>query len=209
MKEDVDLLPVIEEESETSFLLHPTSLALVLPCMDQIFQSKDLKRKARAERFGIAQSAPADEEAKKKAKGTHLRSLHGIFLDQDYMADLHNQMMNQFHDINDPDKAIYRTLKEVSRASSLGSRAMKQVSQKIQTLAVKAAGQDASVAALRKLAEEWKELSRKQSSIEALRGCLKSFRGKVQLILFGEETQKEKKAAKEHAAAVKASGNNK
>ncbi|CAI9757644.1 unnamed protein product [Fraxinus pennsylvanica] len=47
---------------------------------------------------------------------------------------------------------------------------------------------DASVAALRKLAEEWK-LSGKQSSLEALRGCLKSLRGKISdlyifLILF-------------------------
>ncbi|CAI9756793.1 unnamed protein product [Fraxinus pennsylvanica] len=38
-------------------------------------------------------------------------------------------------------EAIYPTLKEVSLASSLGSKAMKQVSQQIQTLAVKAAGE--------------------------------------------------------------------
>ncbi|CAI9785458.1 unnamed protein product [Fraxinus pennsylvanica] len=100
-------------------------------------------------------------------------------------------------------EAIYPTLKEVALAGSPGSKAMKQVSQQIQTLAVKAAGEgtpelsreatgiflwcltqnadcykqwdkiymdniEASVAVLRKLAEEWKELSGKQSSLEAL-----------------------------------------
>lgn len=38
---------------------------------------------------------------------------------------------------------------------------------------------EAGAAALRKLAEEWKELSAKQSSLEALRESLKSFREKV------------------------------
>lgn len=38
---------------------------------------------------------------------------------------------------------------------------------------------EASVAVLRKLTEEWKELSRRQSSLEALKEALKSFRQKV------------------------------
>ncbi|KAL2250578.1 UNVERIFIED_CONTAM: Protein MODIFIER OF SNC1 11 [Sesamum indicum] len=36
--------------------------------LDSSKQSEELKRKARAERFGIVQSAPADEEVKKKAR---------------------------------------------------------------------------------------------------------------------------------------------
>ncbi|KAL2518839.1 Protein of unknown function DUF2359 [Abeliophyllum distichum] len=117
-------------------------------------------------------------------------------------------------------EAIYPTLKEVALAGSPGSKAMKQVSQQIQTLAVKAAGEgipelsreatgiflwcltqnpdcynqwdkiymdniEASVTALRKLAEEWKELSAKQSSLEALMASLKSFREKNEKALNG------------------------
>ncbi|CAI9755986.1 unnamed protein product [Fraxinus pennsylvanica] len=117
-------------------------------------------------------------------------------------------------------EAIYPTLKEVALAGTPGSKAMRQVSQQIQTLAVKAAGEgnpelsreangiflwcltqnpdcykqwdniymdniEASAVALRKLAEEWKELSAKQSSLEALRASLKSFREKNEKALNG------------------------
>ncbi|KAL3824239.1 hypothetical protein ACJIZ3_020268 [Penstemon smallii] len=110
-------------------------------------------------------------------------------------------------------EAVYPILKEVALAGSLGSKAMKQVSQQIQILAVKAAGEgipalskeatsislwcltqnpdcykqwdkiyvdniEASVAILRKLAEEWKEHSSKQSSLQELGETLKSFRQK-------------------------------
>ncbi|PHT50067.1 hypothetical protein CQW23_09814 [Capsicum baccatum] len=44
---------------------------------------------------------------------------------------------------------------------------------------------EASVAVLRKLAEEWKELSRTQSSLEALKETLKSFRQKNEKSLIG------------------------
>lgn len=43
---------------------------------------------------------------------------------------------------------------------------------------------EASAAVLRKLNEEWKELSRRQSSTEALKETLKSFREKV-VSVFG------------------------
>ncbi|KAL8463660.1 hypothetical protein ACS0TY_034349 [Phlomoides rotata] len=110
-------------------------------------------------------------------------------------------------------EAIYPILKEVALAGSPGSKAMKQVSQQIQPIAVKAAGEgipalsqeatsifiwcltqspdcykqwdkfyadniESSVATLRKLSEEWKTLSSKQSSLEALGETLKSFRQK-------------------------------
>ncbi|KAK6134196.1 hypothetical protein DH2020_032052 [Rehmannia glutinosa] len=111
-------------------------------------------------------------------------------------------------------EAVYPVLKEVALAGSPGSKAMKQVSQQIQIVAVKAAGEgipalseeaasifiwcltqnpdcykqwdkiyvdniEASVATLRKLSEEWKRLSSKQSSLQALGETLKSFRQKV------------------------------
>ncbi|KAI3466970.1 hypothetical protein Pfo_023633 [Paulownia fortunei] len=110
-------------------------------------------------------------------------------------------------------ETIYPILKEVALAGSPGSKAMKQVSLQIQTVAVKAAGEgipalsqeatsifiwcltqnpdcynqwdkiyvdniEASVATLRKLSEEWKRLSLKQSSLQALGETLKSFRQK-------------------------------
>ncbi|KAK6134179.1 hypothetical protein DH2020_032069 [Rehmannia glutinosa] len=137
-------------------------------------------------------------------------------------------------------EAVYPVLKEVALAGSLGSKAMKQVSQQIQIVAVNAAGEgipalseeaasifiwcltqnpdcykqwvrrsslfaspcikssfqshnltlglvldkiyvdniEASVATLRKLSEEWKRLSSKQSSLQALGETLKSFRQK-------------------------------
>ncbi|XP_019160275.1 PREDICTED: uncharacterized protein LOC109156867 [Ipomoea nil] len=108
---------------------------------------------------------------------------------------------------------IYPTLKEVALAGSPGSKAMKQVSQQILLLAVKAAAEgipelsreaidifvwslsqsadcykqwdniyvdniEASVAALKKLTDEWRVLSARQSSLEALGVMLKSFRHK-------------------------------
>ncbi|CAN4123331.1 unnamed protein product [Withania somnifera] len=117
-------------------------------------------------------------------------------------------------------EAVYPTLKEVALAGSPGSKAMKQVSQQILLLAVKAVGGgnpelsreatnifnwcltqstdcykqwdmiylenvEASVAVLRKLTEEWKELSRKQSSLEALKETLQSFRQKNEKSLTG------------------------
>ncbi|KAK6122258.1 hypothetical protein DH2020_043991 [Rehmannia glutinosa] len=90
-------------------------------------------------------------------------------------------------------EVIYPLLKEVALAGSPGSKAMKQVSLQIQALTVKAAGEgnfellsdkiyvdniEASVAALKKLSEHWKELSSKQSSLQALGETLKSFRQK-------------------------------
>lgn len=117
-------------------------------------------------------------------------------------------------------EAVYPTLKEVALAGSHRSKAMKQVSQQILPLAVKAVGGgnpelsreatnifnwcltqsadcykqwdkiyldniEASVAVLRKLTEEWKELSRRQSSLEALKEALKSFRQKNEKSLTG------------------------
>ncbi|KAG8366737.1 hypothetical protein BUALT_Bualt17G0110500 [Buddleja alternifolia] len=117
-------------------------------------------------------------------------------------------------------EAIYPILKEVALAGSLGSKAMKQVAQQIQTLVVKAAGEgipalseeassifiwcltqnpdcykqwdkiyedniEASVATLRKLSENWKEHSSKQSSLQALGETLKSFRQKNEKALSG------------------------
>ncbi|XP_024989945.1 uncharacterized protein LOC112524386 [Cynara cardunculus var. scolymus] len=108
-------------------------------------------------------------------------------------------------------EAVYPTLKEVALAGSPGSKAMKQVSQQIMTVSLKASGEgtpelsyeaagifiwcltqnpdsykqwekvytdnlEASVVILRRLAEQWKELSVKQSSLEALAGTLRSFK---------------------------------
>ncbi|XP_073280422.1 uncharacterized protein [Primulina huaijiensis] len=117
-------------------------------------------------------------------------------------------------------EAVYPILKEVALAGSPGSKAMKQVSLKIQALAVKAVGEgfpelsreatsifiwsltqspdcyqqwnniyldniEASVVILRKLAEDWKEFSSKQSSLQALGETLKSFRQKNETALSG------------------------
>ncbi|KAJ8556415.1 hypothetical protein K7X08_029806 [Anisodus acutangulus] len=117
-------------------------------------------------------------------------------------------------------EVVYPTLKEVALAGSPGSKAMKQVSQQILLLAVKAIGGgnpelsqeatnifnwcltqstdcykqwdkiyldniEASVAVLRKLTEGWKELSRRQSSLEVLKETLKSFRQKNEKSLTG------------------------
>ncbi|XP_058184337.1 uncharacterized protein LOC131301869 [Rhododendron vialii] len=119
-------------------------------------------------------------------------------------------------------EAIYPTLKEVALAGSAGSKAMKQVSQQILTLSVRAAGEgnpelskeataisiwclkqnsdcykqwdkiymdnvEASVSILRKITEEWKEFSGKQSSLDALKESLKSFRNKNEKALAGGE----------------------
>ncbi|KAF5948684.1 hypothetical protein HYC85_014641 [Camellia sinensis] len=119
-------------------------------------------------------------------------------------------------------EAVYPALKEVALAGSTGSKAMKQVSQQIMILVLKAAGEgnpelskeatgifiwcltqnpdcykqwdkiyiekvDVSVSILRKLAEEWKEFSVKQSSLDALRETLKSFRHKNEEALAGGE----------------------
>ncbi|XP_009781515.1 uncharacterized protein [Nicotiana sylvestris] len=117
-------------------------------------------------------------------------------------------------------EAVYPILKEVALAGSPGSKAMKQVSQQILSLAVKAVAEgnpklsreatnifnwcltqsadcykqwdkiyldniEASVAVLRKLNEEWKELSSRQSSLEALKETVKSFRQKNEKSLTG------------------------
>ncbi|GER48778.1 hypothetical protein STAS_25965 [Striga asiatica] len=117
-------------------------------------------------------------------------------------------------------EAIYPVLKEIALAGSPGSKAMKQVSQQIQTVAVKAAAEgipalfqeatsiflwclvqspdcykqwdkiymdsiEISAAALRKLSDEWKTLSSKQSSPQALAETLKSFRQKNAQALSG------------------------
>ncbi|KAI3733832.1 hypothetical protein L6452_13289 [Arctium lappa] len=108
-------------------------------------------------------------------------------------------------------EAVYPTLKEVALAGSPGSKAMKQVSQQIMTVSLKASGEgtpelsheaagifiwcltqnpdsykqwekvyvdniEASVVILRRLAEQWKELSVKQSSLDALGETLRSFK---------------------------------
>ncbi|CAA0817166.1 Protein of unknown function DUF2359-transmembrane [Striga hermonthica] len=117
-------------------------------------------------------------------------------------------------------EAIYPILKEVSLAGSPGSKAMKQLSQQIQSMVVKAAAEgipalsqeaasifvwcltqspdcykqwdkiyedniQISVAALKKLSDEWKTLSSKQSSPQALVETLKSFRQKNAKVLSG------------------------
>ncbi|GER48776.1 hypothetical protein STAS_25964 [Striga asiatica] len=117
-------------------------------------------------------------------------------------------------------EAIYPILKEVALAGSPGSKAMKQLSQQIQSMVVKAAAEgipalsqeaasifiwcltqspdcykhwdkiyedniQISVAALRKLSDEWKTLSSKQSSPQALAETLKSFRQKNAKALSG------------------------
>ncbi|GER37358.1 hypothetical protein STAS_13760 [Striga asiatica] len=117
-------------------------------------------------------------------------------------------------------EAIYPVLKEVALAGSPGSKAMKQVSQQIQAVTVKAAAEgipalsqeatsiflwcltqsadcykqwdkiyvdniETSAAALKKLSDEWKTLSSKQSSPQALAETLKSFRQKNAQALSG------------------------
>ncbi|CAA0831236.1 Protein of unknown function DUF2359-transmembrane [Striga hermonthica] len=117
-------------------------------------------------------------------------------------------------------EAIYPVLKEVALAGSPGSKAMKQVSQQIQAVTVKAAAEgipalsqeatiiflwcltqsadcykqwdkiyvdniETSAAALKKLSDEWKTFSSKQSSPQALAETLKSFRQKNAQALSG------------------------
>ncbi|XAR72222.1 hypothetical protein NMG60_11018792 [Bertholletia excelsa] len=119
-------------------------------------------------------------------------------------------------------EAIYPTLKEVALAGPAGSKAMKQVSQQMLSLAVKTAGEgnpelckeassvfvwcltqnpdcykqwdkiymdnlQASISVLKKLAEDWKEFSTMQSSHEALKETLKSFRQKNEKALNSGE----------------------
>ncbi|KAL2509713.1 hypothetical protein Fot_33360 [Forsythia ovata] len=118
-------------------------------------------------------------------------------------------------------ESIYPTLKDVALAGARGSKAMKQVSQQIQAVAVKSAGEgipelteeaisifvwcltqntdcykqwdkiymdsiEVSVAALRKLAKECREIPLEQSSLEALRQTLNIFRQKNEKALAGE-----------------------
>ncbi|KAH7516319.1 hypothetical protein FEM48_Zijuj10G0122500 [Ziziphus jujuba var. spinosa] len=117
-------------------------------------------------------------------------------------------------------EVVYPTLKEVALAGSLGSKAMKQVSQQILSFAIKAAGEsipelaneaseifiwcltqnadcykqwdkiyqnnlEASVAVLKKLTEQWKDLSGKLTPVDPLRETLKSFRHKNERALAG------------------------
>jgi hypothetical protein len=128
--------------------------------------------------------------------------------------------------------AVYPTLKEVAVAGSAGSKAMKQVSNQILTLALKAAGEGipdlsqeatntciscltlhsdcykqwekvymenlvASVAILKKLNEEWKSLSVKQSSLDALGEILRSFRHKNEKAVMDGERSSDEKLIKE------------
>ncbi|XP_051148403.1 uncharacterized protein LOC127263434 [Andrographis paniculata] len=118
-------------------------------------------------------------------------------------------------------EAIYPLLKEVALAGSVGSKAMKQISLQIQTIAVKSAGEgipalsdeatgifiwcltqnpecfkqwdkiytdniQASASILRKLSDNWKELSPKLSSLQSLSEALKSFRQKNDKALSDE-----------------------
>ncbi|KAK9074547.1 hypothetical protein SSX86_007145 [Deinandra increscens subsp. villosa] len=110
-------------------------------------------------------------------------------------------------------EAVYPTLKRVALAGSPGSKAMKQVSQQIMTVCLKACGEgipelsheassifiwcltqnpdcckqwdnfyldnlEASIIILGKLNEQWKELSLKPPSLEALTETLKSLKRK-------------------------------
>ncbi|KAF9674009.1 hypothetical protein SADUNF_Sadunf10G0083200 [Salix dunnii] len=102
--------------------------------------------------------------------------------------------------------AIYPTLKEVALAGAPRSKAMKQVSQQILSSALKAAGESVpeltkeaagisiwcltqnadcykqwascSIAVLKRLLEEWKELSVKLAPLDPLRETIKNFRHK-------------------------------
>ncbi|GKB31993.1 transmembrane protein 214-like protein [Tanacetum coccineum] len=69
-------------------------------------------------------------------------------------------------------EAVYPTLKKVALAGSTGSKAMKQEKLYLDDL-------EASVVALRKLAEQWKVLSLNQSSLGALTETLRSFKKKA------------------------------
>ncbi|KAL8150776.1 hypothetical protein V2J09_020584 [Rumex salicifolius] len=124
-------------------------------------------------------------------------------------------------------EAVYPTLKEIALAGVPGSKAMKQVSLQIFSIAIKAAGEnipelseegasvfiwslaqnsdcykhwdklypdnlEASVAILRKMSEQWKELNLSQPSREALKATLKSFQQKNENTLAGEDASKEK-----------------
>ncbi|XP_058079340.1 uncharacterized protein LOC131227556 [Magnolia sinica] len=116
---------------------------------------------------------------------------------------------------------VYPTLKEVALAGSPGTKAMKQVSQQLLPLAVKAMSEEnrelsdeaagifiwclaqnidcykqweklhlenleASVVVLRKLSDEWKEHSKKLSSVDTLRETVKSFKMKNEQALEEE-----------------------
>ncbi|KAI3731562.1 hypothetical protein L1987_62751 [Smallanthus sonchifolius] len=110
-------------------------------------------------------------------------------------------------------EAVYPTLKKVALAGSPGSKAMKQVSQQILTISLKACGEgipelsheassifvwcltqnpdcckqwdksysdnlEASIIILRRLNEQWKDLSQNPPSLEALTETLKSLKRK-------------------------------
>nr|XP_043627744.1 transmembrane protein 214-like [Erigeron canadensis] len=120
-------------------------------------------------------------------------------------------------------EAVYPVLKEVALAGSPGSKAMKQVSQQIMTVSLKAAGEGipelsreaadisiwcltqnpdsykqwekvyednlaASVVILKRLAEQWNELSAKQSSPKTLSETLQSFKSMNEKALTEEDT---------------------
>ncbi|XP_071686311.1 uncharacterized protein [Rutidosis leptorrhynchoides] len=119
-------------------------------------------------------------------------------------------------------EAVYPTLKDVALAGSHGSKAMKQVSQQILTVSLKASGEgipelsreasgifiwcltqnpecyrqwvkvyednlEASVAILKRLTEQWKELSLNQSSLETLSETLRTFKNKNEKALTSGE----------------------
>ncbi|KAL8241843.1 hypothetical protein R6Q59_012145 [Mikania micrantha] len=120
-------------------------------------------------------------------------------------------------------EAVYPTLKEVALAGSPGSKAMKQVSQQIMAISLRASGEgipelskeasgisiwcltqnpdcykqwekvymdnlEASVLILRRLAEQWKEVSAKQSSLDILSETLRHFKSMNEKALTKEET---------------------
>ncbi|XP_076946388.1 uncharacterized protein LOC143617864 [Bidens hawaiensis] len=117
-------------------------------------------------------------------------------------------------------EAVYPTLKDVALAGSTGSKAMKQVSQQILTVALKASGEgipelskeasgifvwcltenpdcykqwekvyvdnlEASVVILRRLVEQWKDASVKQSSLDALSETVRRFKNLNEKALTG------------------------
>ncbi|KAK9060054.1 hypothetical protein SSX86_020758 [Deinandra increscens subsp. villosa] len=130
-------------------------------------------------------------------------------------------------------EAVYPTLKEVALAGSPGSKAMKQVSQQILTVSLKALGEgipelskeasgifiwcltqnpdcyrqwekvyvdnlEASVVILRRIAEQWKEVSVKQASLDALSETLRHFKSMNEKALTeGEISASEQSVYKE------------
>ncbi|KAL8229991.1 hypothetical protein R6Q57_014891 [Mikania cordata] len=129
-------------------------------------------------------------------------------------------------------EAVYPTLKKVALAGSPGSKAMKQVSQQIMTVSLKACGEgipelsheasnifiwclsqnpdccnqwdnlyldnlEASIIILTRLNEQWKELSLKPPSLEALTETLKSLKRKNEKAIRDGDTSADQVLYKE------------